>query len=44
MGLHVAPFLEQAEKLIEHYADGSEHGGAWLEKYRAFKRQTGWPE
>ncbi len=43
INLHVAPFLEQAEKLIEHYADGSEYGDKWLDEYRAFKKQTGYP-
>ncbi len=41
--LYVVPFLEQAEKLIEHYADGSEYGSVWLEEYRTFKEQTGYP-
>ena len=42
--LYVAPFLEQAEKLIEHYAGGLEYGDKWLEEYRAFKKQTGYPD
>ncbi len=43
INLHVAPFLEQAERLIEHYAGGSEYGDKWLEEYCAFKEQTGYP-
>ena len=41
MGLHVAPFLEQAEKLIEvSYINGANQ---WILDYRTFKKQTGWP-
>jgi hypothetical protein len=39
--LHAAPFLEQAEKLIE--AQYGADANRWLEEYRAFKKQTGWP-
>lgn len=44
MGLHVAPFLEEAERLIKDEWDGASGSGAqWLEEYRAFKQRTGWP-
>lgn len=39
--LHAAPLLRQAEKLIE--ASYSSDANKWLEEYRAFKKQTGWP-
>ncbi len=43
--LYVAPFLEQAEKLIEDEWQGTNGEGAqWLKEYRAFKKQTGYPE
>ena len=39
--LYVAPFLEQAEKLIE--AQYGDDANKWLAEYRAFKKQTGYP-
>ena len=39
--LDVAPFLEQAEKLIE--AQYGDDANKWIEEYRAFKKQTGYP-
>jgi len=42
VNFNVAPFLERAEKILEtSYSDGANE---WLAEYRAFKRQTGWPE
>ena len=41
MGLDVAPFLEQAERLIE--AQYGDDANKWLAEYRAFKEQTGYP-
>lgn len=40
--LYAAPLLEQAERLIK--AQYSNDANTWLEEYRAFKKQTGWPK
>ncbi len=41
INLYAAPFLEQAERLIEtQYGDDA---NKWIEEYRAFKEQTGYP-
>lgn len=40
--LYIAPFLEQAERLIETQYDAQ--STRWIEEYRAFKKQTGWPD
>ncbi len=44
--LYVAPFLEQAEALIGRYAalQDDPDCAKWIKEYRAFKKQTGYPE
>jgi hypothetical protein len=41
MKLNAAPFLNEAERIIERMYGDSQN--KWLEEYRAFKQQTGWP-
>ena len=39
--LHAAPFLDEAERIIERMYGDSQN--KWLAEYRAFKQQTGYP-
>ena len=43
INLYVAPLLEQAAELVEDYVIDAPTANKWLEAYRAFKEQTGYP-